>query len=535
MVSIIIPAYNVYDYIDTCLESVVNQTFRDIEIILINDGSTDGTDKKCDEWAKKDNRIVYINKQNEGQGPTRNLGINISKGEYITFIDSDDWYESTAIEKLYNAIKKYEADIIFCDSTCVVQDEQGGVINKYIYKYPILLEQPTNVYEKPELIYKVGPELCMKIYRRDLFVYNNISQPNHPCEDESVKPSLLVNAKRIFHINEALYNYRLNRKGQTTENINNILFSKKSMYEVITYFNEYNLYSQFNHAIERNCINIIKYIFGRVDKLEDLTIKNKIKKEFLKFLDMQFPMWNKSQDVKYIVFGSYNLRKIIGNSLYFPSNVIQHFCFSSIISLMSRPINNTSLYHDNIFRENMVKQDISKKFIISQTTEDKCVIIDFLEERFDIGKINDTYFTLSDAFLESKVYGMDSFISLSRLNPLTQKLWEERCLNFIEYLKMHYNPSKIILVRLLLTEYSGDYGKKVKFSDFGKITEINKLLNECYDFFEKNYPGIKTINIDYDNLIFTDVNFPFGCHPYHFNEFLYSKIYDTIEDYLRGC
>lgn len=127
MISVIIPAYNVEKYIDKCLESVVNQTFKDIEIILINDGSTDKTDEKCLKWANRDKRIIFINKLNEGQGTTRNLGINIASREYIIFVDSDDWLELNALEEIYNYITKNNADVCLFDYYEIYKSEFGDL------------------------------------------------------------------------------------------------------------------------------------------------------------------------------------------------------------------------------------------------------------------------------------------------------------------------------------------------------------------------------------------------------------------------
>lgn len=115
MVSIIVPVYNVENYIDRCIQSLIKQTYKNIEIILINDGSTDGSAEKCLKWSQRDNRIIFVNKKNEKQGPSRNLGILISKGNYIMFVDSDDYVKETMVESMYNCIKKSDADIVFSD------------------------------------------------------------------------------------------------------------------------------------------------------------------------------------------------------------------------------------------------------------------------------------------------------------------------------------------------------------------------------------------------------------------------------------
>lgn len=111
-ISIIIPVYNVEKYLEQCLKSVINQTFKDIEIICINDGSTDNSLEILEAFQKQDERIKIINKQNEGQGIARNEGLKIAKGEYISFIDPDDWVEQGMYEFLYNKFLETNAQII---------------------------------------------------------------------------------------------------------------------------------------------------------------------------------------------------------------------------------------------------------------------------------------------------------------------------------------------------------------------------------------------------------------------------------------
>ncbi len=113
-ISIIVPVYNVENYLKKCLDSIVNQTFKDIEIILINDGSTDNSLNICKEYAKKDHRIRLINKPNGGLSSARNVGIDLSTGEYLGFVDSDDWIALNMYEKLYNLCKIFNADISQC-------------------------------------------------------------------------------------------------------------------------------------------------------------------------------------------------------------------------------------------------------------------------------------------------------------------------------------------------------------------------------------------------------------------------------------
>jgi len=115
LISIIVPIYNVEIYLEKCLNSIINQTYKNIEILLINDGSSDNSLRICKKYQKKDKRIVLINKKNGGLSSARNAGIDKASGNYLLFIDSDDYIEIDMIEKLYNNIKSNNADISICN------------------------------------------------------------------------------------------------------------------------------------------------------------------------------------------------------------------------------------------------------------------------------------------------------------------------------------------------------------------------------------------------------------------------------------
>lgn len=114
LISIIVPVYNVEKYLNKCIDSIINQTYKNIEIILVDDGSTDNSGKICDEYLLRDSRIKVIHKNNGGLSSARNEGINISSGEYIGFVDSDDWVEPNMYEEMYKKILYSNADIVDC-------------------------------------------------------------------------------------------------------------------------------------------------------------------------------------------------------------------------------------------------------------------------------------------------------------------------------------------------------------------------------------------------------------------------------------
>ena len=130
LVTVVLPIYNVEKYLNRCIESVVSQTYSNIEIILVDDGSTDNCPAMCDEWAKKDSRIKVIHKENQGLGMARNTGIENAQGEYICFFDSDDFIARETIEKAYNSANNEKADI--CQFGINFADENGNVIHSFV-------------------------------------------------------------------------------------------------------------------------------------------------------------------------------------------------------------------------------------------------------------------------------------------------------------------------------------------------------------------------------------------------------------------
>lgn len=130
LVSIVLPIYNVEKYLDRCIESVINQTYRNLEILLVDDGSPDDCPQKCEEWAKKDGRIKVIHKANAGLGYARNTGIENASGEYICFFDSDDYIDPSTIEKAYNTAQKNNSDMVLFGHYDV--DVQGKIVRTYI-------------------------------------------------------------------------------------------------------------------------------------------------------------------------------------------------------------------------------------------------------------------------------------------------------------------------------------------------------------------------------------------------------------------
>lgn len=167
LISVIVPVYNVKEYLNTCVESILNQTHENLEVILVDDGSTDGSGEICDSYAKTDTRVQVLHTTNGGQAAARNRGIEVCKGEYLTFIDSDDSMEPELIETLYLAQKKSGANLVSCRWRNVYEDGR-------IERSSGQTSGSVNVGKEEALrrmLYQIDTDVCVwaKLYQRDLF------------------------------------------------------------------------------------------------------------------------------------------------------------------------------------------------------------------------------------------------------------------------------------------------------------------------------------------------------------------------------
>lgn len=205
-VSVVIPVYNVEKYIRQCLDSVINQTLKDIEIICINDGSKDNTLKILEEYSQKDSRIVLIDKENEGLSAARNQGTELARGEYISYIDSDDWVDTHYLEALYNAAKKYNSDVA-CSS--IIRVTGGRRRNKLIYKKE---EFTRDIDKKNELTnVPIYSYVWNKIYKRDKLIQSGVKFPiGRVYEDIIWSIQAIYYLDGVVTVPSAIYYYRKN-------------------------------------------------------------------------------------------------------------------------------------------------------------------------------------------------------------------------------------------------------------------------------------------------------------------------------------
>lgn len=204
LISIIVPVYNTEKYIERCIDSIINQTYSNIEIILIDDGTLDKSGEICDLYVNKDKRIRVIHKKNGGLADARNEGIENAKGKYLAFIDSDDYIKNTMIEVLYKNLVKNNADISICDFVQVDENNQMKY-NNYSRKEFNMADNSKFENLRNEY-YLVTTVQWNKLFRAEIF--KNIRYPKGKVnEDEFVVANELYNAKKISYILEPLYYY----------------------------------------------------------------------------------------------------------------------------------------------------------------------------------------------------------------------------------------------------------------------------------------------------------------------------------------
>lgn len=207
LISVIVPIYNVEEYLNRCLNSIINQTEKDFELILVDDGSPDKCPQMCDEWAKKDNRIVVVHKENGGLSDARNSGLKIAKGKYIVFIDSDDWIDKQYLKFLLETITSSKSEIVECN---IKRCEDDTIQDDMIYQK--IDQNGIKKYNAIEAMGKLIREqefhqyVWNKIYRRDT-IGNILFEKGKTNEDEFWTYQVFGNAKTIVHIDESLYYY----------------------------------------------------------------------------------------------------------------------------------------------------------------------------------------------------------------------------------------------------------------------------------------------------------------------------------------
>lgn len=287
-VSIVVPIYNVEKYLEKCLNTLINQTLSDIQIILVNDGSSDNSGKIAKEFQKKyPEKIIYLEKENGGLSDARNFGILHATGEYIAFLDSDDYVELSIYEEMYNLAKKENSDMVECD---------------FYWEYPEKSKQDIgHIYEgKKEMLEKVRVVAWNKLIKRDVLEEAQVWFPKgYRYEDVEFTYKLIPYLEKVSFLKKPYIHY-MQREGSISNSQNE---RTKEIFEVlehvIEFYKEKELYEEYKTQLEYLytryllCSSLLRMV-----KIQDKKVRKELLNKTWTNLNIKFPNWKKNEILK---------------------------------------------------------------------------------------------------------------------------------------------------------------------------------------------------------------------------------------------
>ncbi len=525
LISLIIPVYNVEDYIDECLNSVVSQTYRNLEIILINDGSTDRSLEVLKKWEVADDRISVIDKPNEGVSTARNLGISIAEGDIIGFIDPDDWIDGKYIEKLYHKMLETGAEFVECDLWRY--DNRTG---KKIYRSCGSVMGKRYTLEEHM---KYGPTASYKsLSRKALWQRFGIRFPSCSFESPAIYSLLLALSNKVENVDEALYYYRRFRENSLIETgyrhkdgTSNDTLGIEAMQFLLDEFRRCGIFDKFEKVLE----GVVKYRLSDILAMQFHRRTHEefeaLRKNFEIFCQNTFP---NSHNERYITFGGYNLNRILSH-MDLLNDPYCRFNFSSVIALSGEKQDLPVPDHANKYRKMMLEREFDHSYFdILREVHPKYLFMDLIEERFDIIRTNFGSLTASDALETAK--NRDAFCGtvISRNSDECSELFFKSFDRFIRRTREIQPDIRIIMIRNILSEKVGDLSAQTDFETIEKIREKNALLDRYYSFIEQEYPDICIVSAADQELLFTDRKYEYGALPSHLNEIVNRHIAQRV-------
>ena len=277
LISVIIPIYNTEKYLEECIKSVVNQSYENLDIILVNDGSTDNSKEICDKWAEKDSRIRLINQNNMGAAMAKNVGLNNIKGDLFMILDSDDLLHKNNIEILCNCMKKEKSDIIEAFYTTIYEEFKNIDIHKNSQKESFNTE---NALKELIISRKFHQTPWNKLYKTELLKDIRFPKDKY-IDDEYWTYKLFANAKKITWINKVLYYYR-----QHEESTMGRMYSIKRLDAIDALYDRYKfMQKNFPNLSDLSCkafLNNCIYNFQKLCMFNELDNDKKFREDLLK-------------------------------------------------------------------------------------------------------------------------------------------------------------------------------------------------------------------------------------------------------------
>lgn len=284
-VSVVVPIYNVEKYIKKCMDSLVNQTLQEIQIIFVNDGSTDESGNIAKEYASKyPNKIIYLEKENGGLSDARNFGMRYAEGEYIAFLDSDDYVENTMYEEMYNKALQENSDYVECD---------------FLWEYPDKTKKDKrNSYNnKKEMLTNVRVVAWNKLIKREILEKNNISFPKGlRYEDIEFTYKLIPYLNKVSYVDKEFVHYV--QRNNSIANVQNERTAEifTIFDNIIKYYQEKGFYEEYKEELEYSYSRILLCSsLKRICKIKDSKTRKKLIEETFEKLYQQFPLWKENK------------------------------------------------------------------------------------------------------------------------------------------------------------------------------------------------------------------------------------------------
>ena len=305
-VSVIVPIYNVEKYLEKCINSLLSQTLEDIQIILVNDGSKDNSGNIAKEYEKNTkDRVIYVEKENGGLSDARNYGLKYATGDFIAFLDSDDYIEKNAYEEMYNKAIEENADYVECD---------------FIWEFPnkIRVDKQYPYKNKKEMLSFVRVVAWNKLIKRQLIIDNNLEFPKGlRYEDVEFTYKLIPFINKFAYVDKPFIHY-VQREGSIA-NVQNERTAEifTVLDNVIEFYKKNNIYEEYRNELEYNYARyLLCSSLKRMCKIKDKTIREKLLTESWERLNLNFPNWKENVILKTVNIGKNKYMRTVNKSTY---------------------------------------------------------------------------------------------------------------------------------------------------------------------------------------------------------------------------
>ena len=305
-VSVIVPIYNVEKYLEKCINSLLSQTLEDIQIILVNDGSKDNSGNIAKEYEQNNkDRVIYVEKENGGLSDARNYGLKYATGDFIAFLDSDDYIEKNAYEEMYNKAIEENADYVECD---------------FIWEFPnkIRVDKQYPYKNKKEMLSFVRVVAWNKLIKRQLITDNNLEFPKGlRYEDVEFTYKLIPFINKFTYVDKPFIHY-VQREGSIA-NVQNERTAEifTVLDNVIEFYKKNNIYEKYRDELEYNYARyLLCSSLKRMCKIKDKTIREKLLTESWERLKLNFPNWKENIILKTVNIGKNKYMRTVNKSTY---------------------------------------------------------------------------------------------------------------------------------------------------------------------------------------------------------------------------